>query len=38
MKDSAGIEVEWHDKDTFWMPMTTKNDEGQIEKAGAVRV
>ena len=33
-----GMYFEWKDDQTFWLPMTSKNDKGQIENNGYVRV
>ena len=30
--------MEWKDDSTFWLPMNAKNDKGQIENNGYVRV
>ena len=37
MQDSTGP-VEWKDDSTFWIPMNSKNDKGQMENNGYVRI
>ena len=38
MQPASGVEFEWKDDSSFWLPMNSKNDQGQLENNGYVRV
>ena len=38
MQENSGVVLEWKDESSFWLPMNSKNDKGQIENNGYVRV
>ena len=38
MQEASGVAFEWKDDSTFWLPMNSKNDKGQMENNGYVRI
>lgn len=38
MRQAGEKDMEWHDEESFWLPLSAKNDKGVLENNGYVRV
>ena len=38
LRKAGDKDMEWHDEESFWLPMSQKNDKGVLENNGYVRV
>ncbi len=38
MRKPGEKDMEWHDEESFWLPLTAKNDKDVLENNGYVRV